>query len=286
MEEKGTKFLMIVLIMFAGVGGQFVFDLFQGLAPPMYSYFEITTSQFQRIYSLYCFLNFFFAPVGGLIATKIGLGLATVLFSVMIFIGLFIANFGVYIKNWNIVMLGWAIFGCGTESAINTQVANIERWFTGPSLSFAIGLKFSFSLATGSLSDYICPEIYEKYRSLQVPFFVASLVATLGVISAISYFLIDSKKAKLYLDLTSDTNKKNYKFRMADLGNMGFRFWLILSAYSFFPHIYLQFAHFLTDMAQRKYHYPYLEAKNFMAELKLLFMFGIPTVSFIVSKAG
>jgi MFS family permease len=186
------------------------------------------------LYTFYSFLNFFFAPIAGYIALKIGLGAASVLFSTLVFAGVFVCFLGVHFQKWLYIQIGWGLVACGAESMINTQVASIAKWFSGKRSSFAFGLKFGYSQATGCISDYICPVLYQKYRSLLAPFFVVNIMAFMSVVMAAVYCYIDHYKARKYLTVNEpknkNKNKKTTNFSISDLKNMGLMFWLILGA--------------------------------------------------------
>jgi len=63
-------------------------------------------------------------------------------------------------------------------------------------------------------------------------------------------------------------------------------FWMVLIVYITFQHCYIQLTHLITDMATRKFHYPYKNAKNFMVIFKFMLIILIPSFSFLITKIG
>lgn len=298
-DNKGIYAVILVLTIIAGTGAQFIMDMVQGVATPMYQIFGITTKQFNMIYTFFSSISLFFAPVGGYITLRYGVGNAAVLYSALICFGTFIANYGAYSEQWINFEIGWAIIGFGFESMINTQVCVIEKYFSGDYLSFCIGLKFACSLLIGSFSDYTCPELYLKYRSLQVPFFAAAIASFIGFFASATLNLVDFKydyivkeKESGNKQLENDNQEgqveeeKEYEFQLKDVLKLKPVYWMTIGVYCLQFNLFAQLLHTVTDLSVIRFNYSYKEAKNFIAIYKIGALITLPIASFIVGKYG
>lgn len=314
MVKEGIVLTTILIsTMVAGTGAQFIIDMIQGLSTPMYQIFGINTKQLNLIYTFYSSINLVFAPFGGYLIIKYGVGNAATFFSALVFLGISIGNYGAYTGNWFHFQIGWIFVGMGIESLINTQVSTCEKWFSGRYLSFSIGLKFAFSLAIGSLSGYLCPELFIIDRNIQVPFFVAAVSAFLGFVAAALLNVFDFAFEPMIKDFESVTfngddedmeeeeegeeemdkemleylmDEEEYQFRASDIFKLKPVYWVTISIYCFQFNLFTQYLHIITDLSVVRFNYSYEEAKNFIAFYKGGVLVMLPLVSYLLGKFG
>ena len=183
--------MILLVIILVGSGTYFDYDLIHGISTPMFSFFKITPKELLSISSINGFLNIFAAPVGGYLISSLGAARAGIYLTATIYFGLFISYLSTLKSQFWLVRVGFLLIGVGNESLINTQMTAIENWFSGRFLSFAVGIKFSSFMLLGALSDYICPYVYIRSRSLQDPFFLTAMVCFLGFLASLCYFFIE-----------------------------------------------------------------------------------------------
>lgn len=297
-NEKIILTTILLTTMLAGTGAQFIIDMIQGLSTPMYKIFKITTEDLNLIYTAYSTLNLFFAPFGGYLILRYGIGNSAILFSTLVYLGILIGNFGAFYKKWSYFQLGWSIVGIGIESMVNTQVSACEKWFSGRFLSFSIGLKFAFSLMVGSFSGFICPELYLKNREIQSPFYYAALASFLGFLASAVLNLVDFKfeylakvnndtvRKSVEIRLKEFENTKKYEFKVKDITKLNSVYWITILIYCFQFNVFSQYLHIMTDLSVKRFNYEYKEAKNFIAYYKFGVLITLPLVSFIIGKIG
>ena len=305
-DSEDTKWLLnIVLLslMFSGLGAHFVYDMLQGVQTPLYQIYQFITNQFQRIYSFYYLLNFFVAPLAGVLITRIGLGNGVVLFNAVLFLGISIAYIGLSLDNYPIILFGFSILGIGNENTINCQVAAVNKWFSGRYLSLAMGLKYTFSFLVEGFSDYICPELFLISRNVETCFFATGVCAFIGFCSATGFNMIDhfhGDKVKLKAAQEEDQDagserssvvdevKKSYScnFPWKKIGKLPAIFWFSVLTYSLVNNVEAQLVHICTDMSVKKFGYDYHEAKNFIAIFKFTTLILLPVWSVIVQRFG
>ena len=303
-----TMLVILSTIFFSGSGAHFVYNMLQGMSTPLYDLYHFTTVQIHSIYTTYYFLNFFISPLAGILIVKIGIRNGLSVFTMSLFIGILIAMVGLSLKDFRVIQLGFVFIGIGNENTINCQVAAINKWFSGSILSLAMGLNFSYSYTIGALSDFMCPELFLKFRSVLVPFFVAGIMGFIGFFGSICFNLLDffdevkknqiaSQRQALLerQDLPqqqsesesgSSETSTSYQFRLKDLCKLKPLYWMTVVTYSLLYNCYSQFAHISTDIAVRRYGYEYRTAKNFIAGVKLVVLLTLPLWSFIVLKLG
>ena len=293
-DSKETKRLLIIVLislMLCGLGAHFVYDMLQGVQPPLYQLYQFTTSQIQRIYSFYYLLNFFVAPFAGILLTKIGVGSGVVLFNTLLFTGVSISLVGLSRGTYALLLFGFSLVGIGNENTINCQVAAVNKWFSGRFLSLAMGLKFTFSYIIGAFSDYFCPELYLISRNVEACFFASGVCAFIGFCSAagfdmIDHFNQDKVKFKAVKNKKAKGGGFNCGFSLNDISKLPRIFWFNVLAYSLINNVESQFVHICTDMAVMKFSYEYQKAKNFIALFKLIVLVLLPLWSAIVQRIG
>ena len=304
-DSKETKLLLNVLLislMFSGLGAHFVYDMLQGVQTPLYQIYQFTTNQIQRIYSFYYLLNFFAAPLAGLLITRIGVGDGVVVFNSVLFLGISIAYIGLSLQNYPIMLFGFSILGIGNENTINCQVAAVNKWFSGRYLSLAMGLKYTFSFLVEAFSDYFCPELYLMARNVESCFFASGVCGFIGSCSATGFNLIDyfnEDKVKLKAvsekeegrsgrnSIAGDVNKGYYcSFALKKIVKLPGIFWFSVLTFSLVNNLEAQLVHICTDMSVKKFGYEYQQAKNFIAFFKFTTLILLPIWSLIVQRIG
>ena len=83
-----------------------------------------------------------------------------------------------------------------------------------------------------------------------------------------------------------DAPPQSYKFKLSDLGKLGTMYWCSVAIYTLASNTYYQFTFIITNTAVHRYHYPYLDAKNFLPIIQLLSAIFMPINSLLILKIG
>ena len=292
----GLKVTILILaaIYISGTGAQFVYNMLQGISTPLYNLYHFTTSQIHSIYTIYYAFNLFVSPLAGVLISKIGIRNGLLVFSTFIFVGVLVSYFGLTLTNFFVIQIGFVFTAIGNENLINCQVVGINKWFSGTILSFAMGLNFSYSYMIGALSDYLCPELFLEFRSVQVPFFVTGIAVFIGFMAAAGFNLITDKIEFEEIQEVQEREsvgqevemKVEYSFRPSDLKKFTPLYWMTVAAYGLLYSCYTQFAHISTELAVRRFKYDYRDGKNFVASIKVVVLLLLPLWSYLVLRLG
>lgn len=148
-----------MLMCFLTCGGYFVYDNPAELETIIEDKFNISTSKYSLLYSIYSLPNFVLPLIGGLFIEKYGENKALILYCSLAICGQTLLTFGADIENFPVMLLGRGLFGAGAETLWVIQSIYITRWFFDQELglSMALGgmIPNMFSVASGQVIPII-----------------------------------------------------------------------------------------------------------------------------------
>ena len=188
-EVASTKDLIVVFMIaiFIPVTAYVVFTMPQLFEDIAIHQFQISTVQFEGLYSIYSVPNFIMVPFGTLMLSYTGLGLGVVIFAGLIYIGVLIMYLGFYTNNWWLVFFGRGFHGLGSENITICAPTIFGMWFMGKALSVSLAVNRSFTQTMVSLSILLVPRIFQKFRRMDEVFLMYLLTAFLSFLSAAVY---------------------------------------------------------------------------------------------------
>ncbi len=164
---------------------------------------------------------------------------------------------------------GFAIFGVGTEATGITISKAVVRWFKGKEMALAMGMQMSIARLGTALAVAISIPMAKKF-TVTAPILFALIVMLIGVISFISFSLMDIKLDKSE-DLPEEVPEED-KFKISDIGyiitNRGF--WYIALLCVLFYSAVFPFLFYANDLMINKYHV----APNLAGSITGLLPFG------------
>lgn len=180
--------------------------------------------------------------LGGLILDKKGIRFSIVLSSLLMIGGFAIKYWAVStdaLLDNSIILLGkeykmqviWAvvgfgIFGVGTEVAGITVSKTIVKWFKGKELALAMGMQLSLARLGSAAALAVAPFIAEKFNSVSPPVLISLILLVVGGLSFLVYTIYDKKlDTQIKQDEIEPEESFNLKDVKAILNNKGF--WLI-----------------------------------------------------------
>ncbi|KAG5351215.1 hypothetical protein C0989_007400 [Termitomyces sp. Mn162] len=132
-------------------------------------------------------LNSTWTPLfGGLLASRLGTTLTSILATGVIFIGQFLLLLGDIWENVRLMVLGLFIFGLGVSPLAVVQETIIVRFFK----SHGLGVSMAFGLIAGKGASFVAARTsYPLTESFgpRAPFYVATLLAALSVVMNLIY---------------------------------------------------------------------------------------------------
>jgi len=165
--------------------------------------------------------------------------------------------------------LGFAIFGVGTEATGITISKAVVRWFKGKEMALAMGMQMAIARLGTALAVAISIPLAKKF-TVTAPILFALIVMLIGVISFISFSLMDIKLDKS--EEIPDEVPEEDKFKISDIGfiitNRGF--WYIALLCVLFYSAVFPFLFYANDLMINKYHV----APNLAGSITSLLPFG------------
>lgn len=185
-------------------GVYYCFDFNTIFEEALLTLFNIDTFQLSWIYSAATLPTIFTSPLTAQVLSRIGYSYGGVLLSAVNSVSIFFSFFGCRYKLYWMMIVSAVLFGFSTEGLQLTQIALIEKWYSGRYLTIAFGFANQASFLASAIASWTNPIIYVRSRDLLLVSFVCSAVGFSGWVCAIFNWLQDQKLSRL---LQADSSK-------------------------------------------------------------------------------
>jgi MFS family permease len=229
--------------------------------------------QFSMLYTVYSLPNLILPLVGGILLDILGIRTGMILFCSILFCGQAIFTAGGATENYNMMLGGRAVFGCGAESMSVAQSSIVSVWFKGKELAFALGVNLSVARLGSVINAAIIPTIYAQH-GLGLALGLGLILCGFSLLNAFGIMCVDKKAEEEEKQLAGSNAEvaqvgDDSKFKLSDILNFKISYWLltgscVLTYMSVFP--YIQVA---SDLLQTKYGFDSTTAG---------YLFGIPYI--------
>ncbi len=167
--------------------------------------------------------------------------------------------------------LGFAIFGVGTEATGITISKAVVRWFKGKEMALAMGMQMAIARLGTALAVAISIPLAKKF-TITAPILFAMIVMLIGVISFISFSLMDIKLDKSEAAPAEEEKTEESEFKIRDIvyiiSNRGF--WYIAILCVLFYSAVFPFLFYANDLMINKYNVN----PNLAGSITMLLPFG------------
>lgn len=250
------------------LGSTFCYDNPGPLETQLEKDFHMDSFHYSLLYTVYSIPNMVLPVFGGIFLDKIGIRTGLIIFTIVLTFGQLIFTMGGYQKNYNVMLAGRIIFGCGGECMGVAQSAIVSVWFKGKELAFALGIQMTISRLGSVINADVLPEIYDDY-GIGFAFFVGFLVCLFSLANAFGLVWIDKVNEKRIPASQRAQVADDEKFKFSDIYDFSTSFWLltgscVVTYMSVFP--YIQNA---SDLLQTKYGFDKVTSG---------FLFGVPYI--------
>jgi len=203
---------------------------------------------------MYGIPNFILPLVAGILFDKIGIKIGlTVFFSITI-VGIGCQVIGGHLLNFNMMILGYTLYGLGAESSYIALYLILVKYFTHFEFSFANGMLEVLPLCAEYAGAAIVPFVYKKY-GFELAFAVGFLVLVCNFVLMILMFTLDFRVEKHDKKLLTRFKSRNFQqtphgiagsreptevtgdkseeeaFKFSDLKKLKMPFWLLAISY-------------------------------------------------------
>lgn len=244
------RFTILIFISLLVLGSYFAYDSIGALENTLMAELNLDRSTIGSLYTAYSVAAIAIVFFGGMLYDKLGPRKASLLFSVLVFVGAVIV--AVAKGKWMLIF-GRLVFGAGSESLIVVQSAIISRWFKGKEMAMAFGIALTLS-RVGTVFAFNTEElIADHFHSFRVALWAAALLCLFSVLCNLVFIVMDRHGEKV---LALQKAEAGDKIVFADLKKFTSSYWyVVLLCVTFYSAIF-PFTALSSDMFHDKWGIP------------------------------
>ena len=234
--EPTTKLYRFTILLFVSLltfGSYFAYDIIGAIAPRLVQDLGADRATVGWMYTWYSIAAIISVLIGGFLIDRLGTRKASMIFSILVFIGATVVAFS---KSIPVLFIGRFIFGAGSEPLIVAQSAILARWFKGKelALSFGIALTVSrlgtiFSFNTGEL-------IASHFGGYQYSLIAAMLFCAVSLAANVVYVIMDRYGQKV-VELKDENAEEKIVFKDIKLFKSNY-WYVVLLCVTFYSAIF------------------------------------------------
>ncbi|HEV2021596.1 MAG TPA: MFS transporter [Terriglobales bacterium] len=277
---RSLRWVVLVAISLAMFGNYYVYDAIGPLADVLKSQLGFSDANIGLLQAIYSIPNVFMVLIGGVIVDRIGTRKSIFIFGTLCLVG---AGITVISGTLPMMAAGRLVFGLGAESLIVAVTTACAKWFRGKELSFAFGINLMIARAGTWLAQNSPTWAKGAYQSWRTPLVIAVGFATLCVVGAVVYWLLEIYAEKRFeLGQAGETDKVVF----ADLFRFGKSYWYIVALCITFYSGIFPFETFAVKFFMEA-HGTSRELGGFLISILTAFtMFGTPAFGLLADKVG
>jgi MFS family permease len=192
---RSYRWTVLVFASLAMFGNYYPYDAVAPVADLLSSQLGFTDEQIGSLYSAYSVAAVLVLLAGGYLIDRYGTKRSTFLFGVICLIGSAVTAMSADIR---VMLAGRFLLGVGAEPLIVAVTAALAKWFKGKELSFAFGINLTIARLGSVAADNSPTWAQPLYANWQQPLFLAALIATLCVVGAAAYWILEDRAERRY----------------------------------------------------------------------------------------
>jgi len=250
------RFTILLFISLLVFGSYFAYDSIGALETTLMRELHLDRSTIGNLYTAYSVAAIAIVFFGGMLYDKLGPRRASLLFSLLIFLGAVMVAMAR--SKW-MLFGGRLIFGAGSESLIVVQSAIISRWFKGKEMAMAFGIALTIS-RIGTLFSFNTEELISRYfGSYRMALWAAAGFCLFSVLCNLVYIAMDRHGEKVLALPKPDAGDK---IVFSDIKKFTSSFWfVVLLCVTFYSAIF-PFTALATDMFHDKWGIPLVSSST------------------------
>jgi len=272
-------YLALFLISLAMMASYFAYDCIGPLTPLLKEKLNLSTTQVYWLYSIYSVPVILFVVLGGLLADKLGVKKAAILFAALFTFGTILTAS----QNFWIMLIGRFFFGIGAECYYVVVNKVLAKWFKNKGLAMAFGVNLFLSRAGTYAAFFGLPWMAQNF-SLGTALWIVAGINVLGLLFSIIYSLIDRYgEKKKYV---SFLEQKEATFDLRSALKLPLAFWVIsLLCVTYYSAIF-PFQACATDFFTERYNLDNIAAGRLAGTIILISMFVTWIFGAIIDRIG
>ncbi len=220
-DKKPYRFTILFFVSMLTFGSYFAYDIIGAIAPTLIEELGAARGTVGSFYTVYSIAAIISVLVGGFLIDFLGTRKASMIFSVLVFIG---AALVAAADSTGPLLIGRFIFGAGSEPLVVAQSAILARWFKGKELALSFGIALTVS-RLGTLFSFNTGELISShFGGYQAALFAAMLFCLLSLLANIVYIIMDRHGEKV-INLQEESTDEKIVF--SDIKKFKPAFWHI-----------------------------------------------------------
>jgi len=274
--------LALFLISFAAMGSYFSYDEIGALFPRLKSELGFSSTHNLAFYAAYSISAILLVVLGGILADKLGVKKAALLFATLIAVGTMMVSF----PSFKIMLIGRLIFGIGCEAYYVVMNKIIAKWFRKKLLAFAFGVNLFLVRAGTYASFFLLPWIANR-TTMRTTLLIVTGITFLGIVTTILYWLLDNHgEKKGYVDISEEGIEDDEKFVVKDVFKLPSTFWVISVLCALYYSAIFPFTAFATDFFVERYEMTHQSASRLTGIIILISMLSTWFFGLVIDKIG
>ncbi len=215
------RFTILVFVASLSFGSYFAYDIVGAIAPSLVEELGAARGAVGTMYTMYSVAAVLAVFVGGMLVDKLGTRRASMMFSILVFLGAAIVW---QARSLPFFFLGRFVFGAGSEPLIVAQSAILARWFKHKELALSFGLTLTVS-RLGTLFAFNTGELISGYfGSYRYALLVAVVACAISVLGNLCYVVMDRRGER---DLQLKEEGAGERIELSDIKAFGAPFWYV-----------------------------------------------------------
>ncbi len=220
LSGTASAYLSLFLISAAAASSYFAYDVVSPLGDILERDLSLTSSQVNMLYSIYSIPVIFLVVFGGVLADRLGVRRASLLFTGLFTLGAFLTAVG----NFPMMLVGRLVFGIGAECFYVVMNKVMAKWFKNRSLALAFGLNLFLCRAGTYLAFFGLPQMVEMMESWRLVMLVAAGITAVAVPLMFLYSILDRRGERLGFTALEEEPEA---FHFSEILRLPRAFWLI-----------------------------------------------------------
>eukprot|EP01135_Chromosphaera_perkinsii_P001551 Nk52_evm21s207 gene=Nk52_evmTU21s207 len=221
------KISILALVCPLSLGSHYSAHMLSTLQTPLTEAFGITNTQFGMVQSAVLLMGTFLPLFGGIFLDRFGLGVGSMISSLLILVGEVIVLLSCYANHFWLLIAGRCIYGVGAGVIVTAQEAILAHWFKGNGLGLATGLQIAASRAMAWTAIVTTEPIEAATGWYGNTFWVSSGLCLLSCALNIVYLVVVRYGFK-DSSLLSGSGVKRAQFTMSNIMRFPPTLWLLL----------------------------------------------------------
>ena len=278
--SRSFRWLVLVFASLTMFGNYYVYDCIAPIADLLTKQLGFSDANIGLLQAIYSIPNVIMVLIGGYVVDRIGTRKAIFIFGTLCFLG---AGVTCLSGMLSLMATGRLIFGLGAESLIVAVTTAVAKWFRGKELSFAFGINLMISRAGTLLAQQSPSWAGFAYNYWRNPLLISVGFASLCVVGAIIYWILEAYAEKRYAVGTAGATDKVV---FSDIKAFGLSYWYVVALCITFYSGIFPFETFAYKFFMDAHKVTREAGGDLVGMLTLFTMFGTPTFGLFVDKLG